>query len=133
MELMNIARLLYSALLLVALLLEACSTGNGPSLPSGPTIVGTANSYILPNAPDMGPNAFGDKPLLIRRGERLRFWNVDVVEHDVVADSAAVPEFRGTGILAPGQDASFDLHTAGSTRIHCAIHPQMTGTLIVEN
>ena len=91
----------------------------------------TANVYILPGAINLGANAFGDEPVVIFKGERMRWQNLDTVEHDVVADAESLPEFRTTGRLSPGDEKSFVMQTTGTTRIHCTIHPQMTGTLVV--
>jgi plastocyanin len=44
----------------------------------------------------------------------------------------SLPEFKTTGVLAPGGEQSFIMNTAGSTKIHCTIHPSMTGTLVVQ-
>jgi len=37
-----------------------------------------------------------------------------------------------TGLLAPGGEQSFVMNTLGTMTFHCTIHPQMVGTLIVE-
>lgn len=76
-------------------------------------------------------NAFGDGPVVVNKGERLRWVNVDTVEHDVTADTSALPEFTTTGRLAPGGERTFIMRSTGTTSIHCIIHPQMTGTLVV--
>lgn len=91
----------------------------------------TVNVYALPGAVDLGPIAFGDEPIRIFTGERMRFRNVDTTEHHIVTDTPAFPEFATTGILPPGGEQTFTMNTVGQTRIHCTIHPQMTGTLIV--
>ncbi len=96
--------------------------------PAGPPI---ANTYILPGAVDLGANAFGDDPIVIFKGEQMRWRNLDGVEHNVVADTASLPEFGTTGVLAPFGERSFVMNTTGETKIHCTIHPQMVGTLIV--
>jgi plastocyanin len=116
---------------LAVALLAACSTSTAPSPQPPPPNAGTANAYILPGAVGLAANAFGDQPVVVRRGERLRWRNADVVEHNVIADAASFPEFRSTGLLAPGGEASFGMNTRGTTRIHCTIHPQMVGTLVV--
>jgi plastocyanin len=116
------------------LLMTACGGDMAPPapapLPAGP--VTTANVYILPGAVDLGPIAFGDEPVVIFKGERMRWRNLDLMEHDVVADSPVLPEFMTTGPLAPGEEKSFDMSTLGTTKVHCTIHPQMVGTLIVK-
>ncbi len=116
------------------LLTGACGTDAPPMSPSPtpPTVdPPTANVYVLPGAVDLGPIAFGDEPIVIFRGERMRFRNADGTEHNVVADTQAIPEFTTTGTLPPGGEKSFAMNTVGMTTIHCTIHPQMTGTLIV--
>jgi plastocyanin len=117
------------------LLLTAACGGSAP--PGSPTPTPapdapTANVYILPGAVDLGSNAFGDHPLLIFKGERMRWRNIDSVEHNLVPDTAALPEFMTTGVLAPGGERSFIMQTSGTTAFHCTIHPQMTGRLIVQ-
>ena len=117
-----------------ALLASACGADAPPMSPSPtpPTVdPPTANVFVLPGAVDLGPIAFGDEPIVIFRGERMRFRNADSTEHDVVADMPAIPEFTTTGTLPPGGEKSFAMNTVGTTTIHCTIHPQMTGTLIV--
>jgi len=132
---MNTSRHLIRVTALMALLLiSACGGSMSPAPPApAPIPVGqvTANVYILPGATDFGQNAFGDEPVVIYKGERMRFRNLDGIEHTVVADSPVLPEFTTTGPLAPGGEKSFDMSTLGTTKIHCADHPQMVGTLIV--
>jgi len=68
---------------------------------------------------------------VILKGERMRWGNLDSVEHTLVPDAPSLPEFETTGPLAPGEERSFVMMTTGSTRIHCTEHPQMIGTLVV--
>jgi plastocyanin len=121
---------------LTILLLGACTTDTEPSSPTPPSPTPpadapTANAYILPGAVDLGATAFGDEPVVIHKGERLRWRNIDTVQHNIVTDTASLPEFMTTGPLAPGGEQSFIMNTVGTTRIHCSIHPQMVGTLVV--
>jgi plastocyanin len=118
-------------ILLVAACLKQTPTSPAPGSPTPPADVATANAYILPGAVGLGATAFGDEPVVIQKGERLRWRNVDTVEHDVVADTPSLPEFVTTGALAPGDERLFTMNTAGTTRIHCSIHPEMVGTLVV--
>src|SRR5262245_31536966 len=105
--------------------------GPGPSptpLPSPPV---TASAYILPNATTLGEMAFGDKPITIFKGERLRWVNADSAAHVIVADSPDATDFRKTDELRGGGEQSFVMTKLGTTRIHCEQHPNMIGTLIV--
>jgi plastocyanin len=100
--------------------------------PTSPTPTVTASAYILPDAVSLSDWAFGDEPIVVYKGERLRWVNADTLTHDVVADSPEATDFRRTDQLPPnGGEQSFKMTTVGTTRIHCAIHPNMTGTLIV--
>ena len=99
-------------------------------LDAPPTPV-TASAYIRPGAASLGDWAFGDEPVVIHKGERLRWVNVDTLTHVIVADSPDGTDFRKTDELPGGGEQSFIMTKLGMTRIHCAIHPTMTGTLIV--
>jgi plastocyanin len=117
------------------LLISACGSGTPPMSPTPPPTPPadppTANVYILPGAVDLGANAFGDKAVVIYKGERMRWWNLDSVEHTLVPDTRSLPEFDTTGALKPGDERSFVMMTSGTTRIHCTEHPRMVGTLVV--
>jgi len=92
----------------------------------------TASAYILPDAVSLGDWAFGDEPIIIYSGERLRWINADGLTHQIVADSPDATDFHMTeALLANGGEQSFSMTKLGTTRIHCAIHPAMTGTLAV--
>src|SRR5262249_59137487 len=109
------------AMTVSAMLLSAACGGEivtppspSPSPLPSPGETPTANVYILPGAVNLGPNAFGDEAIVIFKGERMRLRNLDGVEHNVVPDTASVPEFMATGLLAPGDERSFILATIGT-------------------
>lgn len=104
-------------------------TPTGPTPPS-PTPV-TATAFILPNAVSQAHWAFGDEPVVIYQGERLRWVNADTLAHVVVADSPDATDFRRTEELPAGGEQTFVMNKLGTTGIHCAIHPTMTGLLVV--
>jgi hypothetical protein len=119
---------------LTIVLLAGCGdNGDPPKLPTSPTPTPTvtANAYILPDAVSLNDWAFGDEPIVIYKSERLRWVNADALTHAVVADSPDATDFRKTSELPRGGEQSFIMTKLGTTRIHCAIHPNMTGTLIV--
>ena len=128
----GMSRTIGAATALAILFVAACG-GQPPASPTPrPAEAPTANAYILPGAVGLGPTAFGDEPVVVHKGERLRWRNADSVEHDVVADTPVLPEFKTTGTLAPGGERLFTMNTVGTTRIHCTIHPQMVGSLVVQ-
>ena len=118
------------------LLLAACGGDMAPPAPAPCAAPGraseTANVYILPGPWIWARTRSAMSRVVIYKGERMRWRNFDGVEHNVVADSPVLPEFMTTGLLAPGDEKSFDMSTLGTTKIHCTIHPQMVGTLVVK-
>jgi plastocyanin len=116
---------------LTILFMAGCGGNDALPMPPSPPPPLTANAYILPGGVSLGNFAFGDEPVVIHPGERLRWVNADAVAHVIVADSPEATDFRETGELAPGGEQSFDMSRPGMTRIHCADHPTMTGTLMV--
>jgi plastocyanin len=120
---------------LAMLSMVACGGTGMPMTPSSPTpppTPVTASAYILPGAVSLGDLAFGDEPIVIYKSERLRWVNADTLTHLIVADSPDATDFRETdGLAGNGASQSFVMTKLGTTRIHCAIHPNMTGTLVV--
>ena len=121
-----------STLLALCLLGPACDKSHTGLTTPPPAEAPIANVYILPGATALGDHAFGDEPVVIFKGERMRWVNLDSLAHAVVTDTAAFPEFMTTGVLAPGGENSFVMNTIGTTKIHSTDHPQMTGTLVVK-
>ena len=122
---------LFTVTALAIVLTAAC----GKPVPSSPTPTPaptvTVNAYILPGAVSLNDWAFGDEPVVIFANVRLHWVNADGVTHRIVADAPDATDFRNTNDLRSGGEQSFDMTRLGTTRIHCSIHPNMTGTLIV--
>ena len=72
--------------------------------------------------------AFGPTRLEARVGQRVTWGHQDVgVTHTVAADKG---DFR-SGDLTEGKEFSHLFRTAGTYAYHCAIHPDMRGTVRV--
>jgi plastocyanin len=114
------------------LMIAACgndSMGTPPTTPTPPPPVTIASAYILEGASTKGPLAFSDEPIIIYKGELMRWVNGDSMKHAVVSDT---PGFLRTDELAPrGGEQSFLMTRIGTTTIHCSIHPSMVGTLVI--
>ena len=125
-------RSLLFAVTTLTIVIAGCGGKDATPIPSSPTPTVTANAYILPGAVSLNNWAFGDEPIVIYTHERLRWVNADGLAHRIVADSPDATDFRNTDELVPnGGEQSFNMTRLGTTGIHCAIHPNMTGTLIV--
>jgi len=70
--------------------------------------------------------AFSPGSVTVTEGDRVTWTNGDATAH--TATGAAFDTER----LDPGQAATLTFSTAGSFPYACAIHPQMTGTVVVE-
>lgn len=75
--------------------------------------------------------AFSPISITVKAGASVTWTNKDSIAHTVTeTDSQAGPS---SGDVAPGASYSFTFKTAGTYHYHCAIHPEMTGTVVVTN
>jgi len=117
----------------------AAACGGSDKMPTQPTApppppvqpVTTANVFILPDAVTLKNLAFGDEDLVIYKGERMRWTNLDPQTHHLVADSPNATDFQSTNDLPLAGQQSFIMNKLGTTKIHCTIHPEMTGVIVV--
>lgn len=94
-----------------------------------PTPVSTSVE-IGAGASTAGAAAFGMNPLTIATGTTVIWRNTDVTAHTATSDSAGL---FNTGNIGPnGGSASATFNTAGTVHYHCAIHPGMVGTIVVQ-
>jgi plastocyanin len=85
-----------------------------------------------PQAPASGTvrianRAFGPGSLSVRVGGTVTFANADDRAHTVTADDGSFD----SGLLNAGASWARRFGTAGTYRYHCAIHPDMRGTVTV--
>jgi plastocyanin len=71
--------------------------------------------------------AFQPASLTVEVGDTVTWTNSGAANHTSTSDSG----LWSSGTLAPGQSFSFTFTSVGSFAYHCAIHPGMTGTIIV--
>ena len=83
-----------------------------------------------PEGPDVRISnfAFAPKDLRVKRGATVRWLNQDEETHTVTSDAGA---FGSRGLDA-GEGYAFTFEKAGRFSYHCALHPTMTGTVVVE-
>ena len=68
----------------------------------------------------------------IAPGAAVTFTNLDAVDHTATAD-AGQPEPFESGLLYPGQQFTHRFGGAAETvRVHCRLHPEMSGIVIVQ-
>jgi plastocyanin len=79
-------------------------------------------------AVDMKNLAFVPASITIKVGETVTWTNSDSTAHTVTGDKG---EFD-SGNMDSGKTFSFTFQTAGTFTYHCTIHPNMTGTVVVQ-
>jgi len=112
------------------------SSYNSPSAtPSAPTpttgngVAGSGMTISIPGGAEfLGANAFNPSPLTVASGTTVTWTNTDSVAHTSSSDGNG----WDSGTLAPGRQFSFTFSTSGTFHYHCAIHPGMVGTVVVQ-
>jgi amicyanin len=72
--------------------------------------------------------AFSSPSLTIKKGDTVIWTNQDSVSHTVTGDDGG----PASPSLAKGQSYSYTFNTAGTYSYHCAVHPNMKGTVAVQ-
>jgi plastocyanin len=71
---------------------------------------------------------FGPAELRVKKGTKVTWTNLNLSGHTITSDNGAF----ASGNLSQGKTFSHTFNTAGTFTYHCALHPSMTGTVIVE-
>ena len=99
-----------------------------PTAPVPPTApIGSASITIPMGAATLGNRAYSPGEIAVAIGDSITWVNVDTVAHTSTANGGG----WDSGSLAPGQQFSTTVRTAGSFAYHCVIHPGMVGTVTV--
>jgi plastocyanin len=118
-----------------AILLLASACGGAYSAPSpvptpspSPAPVGSSTPITIPvGASTLGSRAFNPAQLDVPVGTTVTWTNSDSTAHTTTSDGAG----WNSGTLQPRAQFSTTFSDAGTFRYHCAIHPDMVGTVIV--
>ena len=73
-------------------------------------------------------SAFAPETVIVKAGSTVTWQNSDSVSHSAVADDGSFD----TKVLAQGEKGSYTFTVPGTYTYHCGIHPNMTGTIVVE-
>jgi plastocyanin len=135
-------RCLKLSLLVLSLAQAAACGSNSPSGPSSPVPPATPNDVqIVKGASLLTTTAFNPNPKALSLGEvgeaMVRWVNADggtgygggtAEPHQITSDDGA---FAQSGPLGSGATYSIKFTEAGTYHYHCAIHPNMVGTITV--
>ena len=115
------------------------SCGGGSSAPTTPTPTPTpaptppatsisATVSIPVGAASLGSRAYVANPVTIAPGGTVRWTNDDTIAHTTTSNSAV----WNSGNVSPGAHFDVTFPAAGTFPYHCAIHPGMIGTVVVQ-
>jgi plastocyanin len=121
-----------TAIVATTLCLAACSgsyTNPSPTTPSPtPAPDGSTTVTISGGAASLTTSAFGANPLTVSAGTTISWLNDDSTTHTSTADGGQ----WSSGSIPPGGRFNFTFASAGRFTYHCQIHPNMTGTIVVQ-
>ncbi len=90
---------------------------------------------ILPGASIRGNPAFKPAFLIVGAGDTVTWTNRDSTSHIVTSGDPRIAEpdmvFK-SGLISPGEVFSATINNPGNYQYFCAIHPYMTGEVVVE-
>ena len=114
-----------SLVLVSALILGGCNLYGTPT-PNNTGTVPTVGQTTTSNSINIANFAFDPATLTVAKGTTVTWTNSDTATHQIKSDTF------NSAALATGQSFSFTFNTVGSFAYSCAIHPSMTGTIIVQ-
>jgi len=120
-----------AVILATTLGLAACGGGytSSPTTPSPtPAPAGSMTVTIPAGASTQTTTAFGANPLTVAAGTTISWLNTDTTTHTSAADGSQWE----SGNIPPGGRFNFTFGSAGRFTYHCQIHPNMTGTIVVQ-
>jgi plastocyanin len=97
--------------------LAACTTGNSSTTQK----TASGNLVTVVNF------AFSPQTLSVTAGTTVTWTNRDSTTHTITSDTGVF----NSGNLATNSSFTYTFSNTGSYAYHCAIHPSMTGTIIV--
>lgn len=110
----------------LAFLASGCSNST-----YGPYNGGTSSATpakTSPNTVTISNFAFGPSTLTIAKGTAVTWQNNDAVAHTATSDAGK----WDSGNIIPGASKSVTFDSVGTFPYHCAVHPMMTASIIVQ-
>ena len=123
-QLIRLLPIVVSILIMVPLLACSSSYNNTPAPASSTTspVASGGNSVSIANF------AFSPTSITIKVGATITWTNNDSVAHTVTSDSGVFD----SGNLAAGKSYTYTFSKAGTFPYHCAVHPSMKASVIVQ-
>jgi plastocyanin len=119
---------------------QAPAAGQNATTAQAPAQAGAPGTplTILEGSSVQGSPDFDPDTLTVKKGDKITVTNKDTLPHTVTSgtgptDPNSAKQFD-TSIIEPGTTADIETTslTAGDYPFHCAVHPYMTGKLVVQ-
>ncbi|MDD5396458.1 MAG: cupredoxin domain-containing protein [Candidatus Moranbacteria bacterium] len=112
------------------LFLSGCSLYGSSSqpatVPAGNNNQSQSATPVTDNAVNIQNFAFSPATLTVKKGATVTWTNNDSAPHQIKSATF------NSSVLSKGQSFSFTFNSVGTFDYSCAIHPMMTGKIIVE-
>lgn len=120
----------YAVMLAAVVTLSSCGGGSSPTTPSTPTTGGNNGTpvTIVNGARSLTTTAYNPNPVTVSAGTTVTWTNQDSTTHTATSDSGV---FSSGNVGANGQ-FSFTFANKGTFTYHCALHPNMVGSVVVQ-
>ena len=117
-----------TVMLILACMAAGCSSYQAPAKPVVTTQVPAGGGSTV-NIKDF---AFNPNTLMVKTGTTVTWVNLDSAPHTIASDPGSPVAFS-SGSLSTGASYQFTFSQPGTFGYHCAIHPKMTGTIVVQS
>jgi plastocyanin len=117
------------AILLCLVGVSACGSNTSPSSTPAPAPTGSTTVTIVSGASTLSTTAYTPPSPTVAVGTTVSWLNSDNVTHTSVSNNGL--SFN-SGNIEPNARFNFTFTSAGTFPYHCAIHPNMVGTITVQ-
>ena len=107
---------------------SSSSSQGSTQAPAGPRSTGPAPSSTGAVAVTIASFMFAPSTITVEKGASVSFENKDNASHTVTADDGSFD----AGTLAQGASKKLTFSKVGKLTYHCAFHPFMHGTVVVQ-
>jgi len=90
----------------------------------------SSTSAVTTNTVDIQSYAFSPFAITVKVGTKVTWTNKDSVTHTITSDSGSADVFDSGNVDQSGT-YSHTFSGAGTFTYHCAVHPSMTGKVVV--
>ncbi|HEV2236586.1 MAG TPA: plastocyanin/azurin family copper-binding protein [Ktedonobacterales bacterium] len=111
--------------------LPPTATSAPPTATATPTATPVTNTITITINGTIGPGVFTPGTLTVQSGSKIIWHNATQSPHTATQTTGPTPFFDTSIIAAGGDSAAILFTTPGTYTYQCAIHPSMTGTIIV--